>query len=87
MFDYEQAKDIRFHLGILTLFLTAIISILVHQMLTGQVTKPKTMTIAIGAMLVIEFLTIKRFIKIHESQKRCITRCLTTIAPTSSSSS
>jgi hypothetical protein len=68
-FDYEQAKDIRFYLGALTLFLTVIISVLTYKMLTGQVTKPKGMTIAIGVLLTIDFLTIRRFFTIHERVK------------------
>jgi hypothetical protein len=68
-FDYEQAKDIRFYLGTFTLFLTAIISVLIYKMLAGQVTKPKGISIAIGVLLTIEFLTIRRFLKIHDRVK------------------
>ena len=68
-FDYEQAKDIRFYLGMLVLFLTAIIFVLTYQILNKKVTNINGVTIAIGAMLTIEILTIRRFLKIHEGLK------------------
>jgi hypothetical protein len=68
-FDYEQAKDIRLHLGILILFLTAIISVLTYQIITGKVKSVYGVAIAIGVMLTIEILTIRCFLKTHEGIK------------------
>lgn len=68
-FDYEQAKDIRLNLGILILFLTAIISVLTYQIITEKVKNVNGVIIAIAVMLTIEILTIRRFLKIHEGIK------------------
>lgn len=68
-FDYEQAKDIRFYLGMLVIFLTAIISVLTYQILTEKVRNVKGVTIAIGVMLTISILTMRRFLKIHAGLK------------------
>jgi hypothetical protein len=69
MFDHEQAKDIRLHLGILILFLIVIISVLTYQIVAGKVINVNGVTIAIGVMLTIEILIIRRFLKIHEEIK------------------
>jgi hypothetical protein len=68
-FDYEQAKDIRFYLGMIFLFITAILSVLTYQILTGKVRNVNGVTIAIGVMLIIAILTMKRFLKIHARLK------------------
>jgi hypothetical protein len=77
VFDHEQAKDIRLHLGILILFLIVIISVLTYQIVAGKVINVNGVTIAIGVMLTIEILIIRRFLKIHEeNKKRCATNAL-----------
>lgn len=68
-FDYEQAKDIRLNLGILIFFLTAIISVLTYQIMAGKLKNVSGVIISIVIMLIINILTGKRFLQIHERIK------------------